>query len=1262
MKTNKRQSYRIFSNILALFLILGMCLPSSLTGVSAEGETDAEETQIEESAEQPEAVPETVTETPSAQETAVVTPTPSVEEAEAVTAAEPATSELEHTEVTTEGVSVTIKAEDGAFPEGTTVTITDASKEAAMQAGSSVIDASVVDAVAVDITFYHNGVPVEPADGHTVDVSITPKENIEGDAYTVVHILDNGEAEIVDNNSILSGDFAYFEADSFTIYAVIGTKNEMPPTRTYYFHDASGSLIESATQMVKDGDILYEPEIPEGSGDAPVFMGWFEDGKEEPFTEFGPVGTVEEDAEIHLKAVFSNKVSVFYKDLDGNIVFTQEATANGTITIDKNNPRINTGSVTEEQSGWTLTPGSSEDVSGQFKVGTENITLYPILSEGFWVTFNSNGGTVYSPQFIASSSASKKAVNPGTPILQGYIFTKWFSDPELTTEYDFSSEVTENITLYAGYEPGEASYLVRYWIEYQTSPEPERTPSYDEAKNTWTYSGPAGTWDYKMIARKSATGTTGADTEFDATLIFNEPYNRREAGYALNEEKTVVQKIKSDGTTVMDVYYDLVEFSLTFKFPSKQRPKILNDVTVKDTVKYTQNLGYLWDTIEKNYNKDGYEVLAENRRFVFDTAFVESREDLKTLEMPRDQVWSIGSRGKDNLFYRNWVETLDGVDPQGNLGVQNDSARARIETVKDDRTYYYYSSGSFYAGANGCVEISKEGLTGFTCRGDYSDGNYAVGKTSGTTRIWFHAHKPTADNWTYYNLYNRKTSVAEPELQYEAYAGRTFNFNVYYETDGYLDIYFFRNQYNLVFHENGGEELEDQLVYYEKNVSAYEPESYVENETRRKNSDGREFVFRGWYTDSSLTDDKKFDFSVTMPAYDINLYAKWEPVTYTVKFDSNGGSEVAAQTGIEYGQKAGRPEDPVREDYDFLGWTLEGNPYSFSSGVSKDITLVAKWSTSETYTVSYDLNGGTGSVPADDNKYGESSGAEVKDLPSGAKGPEGTPVFLGWVSDSDDEVYYPGSVVTIPDNNVVLSAKWGAVGTDTKYRLYFNLKPLFDECGVPYTYKGPEYREISAINNERLKLPADYRAPEGFSPKFRLEGWYRDEALTDGPVTSMQVDLKNEETENKLYAKWTRIYTITYDPNGGVWTDTRTGEIRKESYSVTQGNVRIAAAPVREGYTFVEWSGSTYQPGDIYAEKDPDKFYGDDTLVAVWKKNPESSDSKKENPPVIPLPDLTQYRTRVPNTSDHGLGGYLVGFLVSTVTAVLAAYTLKKWN
>ena len=399
-----------------------------------------------------------------------------------------------------------------------------------------------------------------------------------------------------------------------------------------------------------------------------------------------------------------------------------------------------------------------------------------------------------------------------------------------------------------------------------------------------------------------------------------------------------------------------------------------------------------------------------------------------------------------------------------------------------------------------------------------------------------------------------------------------------------------------------------------------------------------------------------------MPAYDINLYAKWEPVTYTVKFDSNGGSEVAAQTGIEYGQKAGRPEDPVREDYDFLGWTLEGNPYSFSSGVSKDITLVAKWSTSETYTVSYDLNGGTGSVPADDNKYGESSGAEVKDLPSGAKGPEGTPVFLGWVSDSDDEVYYPGSVVTIPDNNVVLSAKWGAVGTDTKYRLYFNLKPLFDECGVPYTYKGPEYREISAINNERLKLPADYRAPEGFSPKFRLEGWYRDEALTDGPVTSMQVDLKNEEAENKLYAKWTRIYTITYDPNGGVWTDTRTGEIRKESYSVTQGNVRIAAAPVREGYTFVEWSGSTYQPGDIYAEKDPDKFYGDDTLVAVWKKNPDSSDSKKENPPVIPLPDLTQYRTRVPNTSDHGLGGYLVGFLVSTVTAVLAAYTLKKWN
>ena len=66
------------------------------------------------------------------------------------------------------------------------------------------------------------------------------------------------------------------------------------------------------------------------------------------------------------------------------------------------------------------------------------------------------------------------------------------------------------------------------------------------------------------------------------------------------------------------------------------------------------------------------------------------------------------------------------------------------------------------------------------------------------------------------------------------------------------------------------------------------------------------------------------------------------PTTYTVTFDSAGGSAVTAQN-IEAGQKATKPTDPTKAGYDFKGWTLNGSAYDFNTAVNGDITLVATW-------------------------------------------------------------------------------------------------------------------------------------------------------------------------------------------------------------------------------------------------------------------------------------------------------------------------------
>lgn len=70
------------------------------------------------------------------------------------------------------------------------------------------------------------------------------------------------------------------------------------------------------------------------------------------------------------------------------------------------------------------------------------------------------------------------------------------------------------------------------------------------------------------------------------------------------------------------------------------------------------------------------------------------------------------------------------------------------------------------------------------------------------------------------------------------------------------------------------------------------------------------------------------------------------PTTYTVTFNSNGGSAVSSQT-VESGGKVTEPEDPTKEDYTFGGWYKEDTlttEWDFTNDtVSGNTTLYAKW-------------------------------------------------------------------------------------------------------------------------------------------------------------------------------------------------------------------------------------------------------------------------------------------------------------------------------
>lgn len=77
---------------------------------------------------------------------------------------------------------------------------------------------------------------------------------------------------------------------------------------------------------------------------------------------------------------------------------------------------------------------------------------------------------------------------------------------------------------------------------------------------------------------------------------------------------------------------------------------------------------------------------------------------------------------------------------------------------------------------------------------------------------------------------------------------------------------------------------------------------------------------------------------------------------YTVSFEENGGSDVADQI-VNYNDMAIRPSDPTRSGYDFDGWYTNADlsiAYSFSAAVKSDLTLYAKWTSSNTSPVASD--------------------------------------------------------------------------------------------------------------------------------------------------------------------------------------------------------------------------------------------------------------------------------------------------------------------
>ena len=82
---------------------------------------------------------------------------------------------------------------------------------------------------------------------------------------------------------------------------------------------------------------------------------------------------------------------------------------------------------------------------------------------------------------------------------------------------------------------------------------------------------------------------------------------------------------------------------------------------------------------------------------------------------------------------------------------------------------------------------------------------------------------------------------------------------------------------------------------------------------------------------------------------------------YTITFDTDGGSKIA-NIIVKKDELLKKPTDPIKEDYKFVEWQLNGKQYDFDTKVQKDITLKAVWEiqlTDDVYTITFSTDGGT---------------------------------------------------------------------------------------------------------------------------------------------------------------------------------------------------------------------------------------------------------------------------------------------------------------
>ena len=448
---------------------------------------------------------------------------------------------------------------------------------------------------------------------------------------------------------------------------------------------------------------------------------------------------------------------------------------------------------------------------------------------------------------------------------------------------------------------------------------------------------------------------------------------------------------------------------------------------------------------------------------------------------------------------------------------------------------------------------------------------YIISKKSLTLNFTYEKHEPTTFYIKHYTvdkngsktLYDSSTSVYTYGNSMSIYRKYPTGYSL---RSGYQSSITGKFTYDVL----DIEQNVDSRLYYDYHPGSHRGEMHDRKSYSESSKD---------YLDYCDSREIKVDFY-----YDLNKY--------TISFNANGGSGAPSSVTKYYGETLTLPTTtPTRSGYTFSGWGTystdtsanynPGSNYTSNSGT----TLYAIWTANvpepETYTISYNANGGSGAPSA------QVKTENVTLTLSSTKPTRSGYTFKGWSTSktATSPTYSAGGSYTT-NASETLYAVWEQ-NAPTTYTVSYNAN---GGSGAPSSQ--------TKTQNVTLTLSSTKPTRSGYT----FLGW-----STSSTATSPTYYASGSYTANAsvtLYAVWSKnppaTYTVSFNANGGSGAPS--------SVTKTDGVTLYlpTTEPYRSNYEFLGWSTSSTATSPTYYAGGSFSRNANTTLYAVWEYSPET--------------------------------------------------------